>query len=160
VIVFHGVFLYLNVGVNMVKLFKSAADRLLEEQIYEAVALEISKGKVKPGLWAKALSQTNGNEKLTQSVYIKLRVQNIKDEDEVQNDIEREMDRRAAEREAQEAAARWEATRAEREAEELEKEKAEAARQEANDNPKEGMAVLIIIFIIVIFFLFIALAVN
>ena len=140
----------------MVKLFKSAADRLLEEQIYEAVALEISQGKVKPGLWAKALSQTNGNEKLTQSVYIKLRVQNIRDEDEVQNDIEREMDRRAAEREAQEAAARWEAAQAERKGQA--KPDAEAVRTaqerqaQLDEQNRFETAVYIIVFAVILVF--------
>lgn len=63
----------------MIKIFKSAEDRILEEKIYEEVAQEIAEGKFKPGLWAKALAQTDGDEQQAKAAYIKLRFQSIID---------------------------------------------------------------------------------
>ena len=64
----------------MIKIFKSAEDRILEEKIYEEVAQEIAEGKLKAGLWAKALAQTDGDEQQAKSAYIKLRFQSIIDQ--------------------------------------------------------------------------------
>ena len=64
------------------KRFKSdgAKNRLSEEYLYELVAKEISSGVKRDGLWAKALSESGMNEELAKAVYIKLRVQSLKDE--------------------------------------------------------------------------------
>ena len=64
----------------MIKIFKSAEDRILEEKIYEEVAQEIAEGKLKAGLWAKALAQTDGDEQQAKSAYIKFRFQSIIDQ--------------------------------------------------------------------------------
>ncbi|CCG95361.1 hypothetical protein MARHY1884 [Marinobacter nauticus ATCC 49840] len=41
---------------------KSAAARLQEEQLYEQVLQELSRGEKRAGLWAKALSNCDGLE--------------------------------------------------------------------------------------------------
>ena len=65
----------------------TAIDRLNEERIYELVANEIKNNIRKDGLWAKAIAKSSGDIKIAQSTYIKLRVQQIKDEEEILHDI-------------------------------------------------------------------------
>ena len=40
----------------------SAAGRLLEEQLYEKVLHELSKGQIRDGLWSKAVANSDGVE--------------------------------------------------------------------------------------------------
>ena len=65
----------------------SAKARLLEEKVYEQVVKELAQGFRRDGLWAKAMAEGNGSEERAKSIYIKLRVQSIKDEMEVNADI-------------------------------------------------------------------------
>lgn len=58
----------------------TAEERLLEEKLYALVLQEIESGIRRDGLWAKALSDCNFDEQMTKALYIKLRVQSIKDE--------------------------------------------------------------------------------
>ena len=51
-----------------------------EESIYEQVAEELASNIKKEGLWLKAIEQSEGDEKKTQSYYIKYRVESIKKE--------------------------------------------------------------------------------
>lgn len=60
-------------------------DRLKDEQIYEIVHNEMSSGEKRAGLWAKAISQSDGNEQKAVSFYIKLRYQSIIDEIAIYN---------------------------------------------------------------------------
>ena len=62
----------------------SAVDRLNEERIYEIVINEIKNGKRREGIWGQALEKANGDLKKTEANYIKLRVQSLKDEFEIQ----------------------------------------------------------------------------
>ena len=64
-----------------------AKDRLFEEKLYEQVVLEIQNGDKRNGLWAKALSHSNGNEEKARAKYIGYRVQSIKDEIDVAEEI-------------------------------------------------------------------------
>lgn len=59
---------------------KAAINRLIEERLYEIVAGEIAKGDIRQGLWAKAFSQSSGDEQAAKSKYIKLRVDSLRDE--------------------------------------------------------------------------------
>jgi len=61
----------------------SAAARLLEEQLYEQVVVELSNGYKRNGLWAKALDNSEGSEEKAKALYIRYRVQSIKDEAEM-----------------------------------------------------------------------------
>ncbi len=56
--------------------------RSYDEKLYEQVANEIFEGLQRPGIWAKALADSKGDEALTRSLYIKYRVQALKDEHE------------------------------------------------------------------------------
>ena len=51
-----------------------------EEALYEIVAAEMAVRKIKKGLWAKAYAQCEGDPNRTKALYIKLRVQALKDE--------------------------------------------------------------------------------
>ena len=68
----------------------SAVDRLNEERIYEIVINEIKSGKRREGIWGQALEKANGDLKKTEANYIKLRVQSLKDEFEIQRNKERD----------------------------------------------------------------------
>ena len=65
-------------------IFKSAhethQERLDEEFLFGAAAQEIATGAISPGLYAKALTECGGDEKLTSTHYIKLRVEMMKSE--------------------------------------------------------------------------------
>jgi hypothetical protein len=65
----------------------SAVARLVEEQLYEQlyeqVALELSNGERREGLWAKALANSAGDDQKATGLYIKYRVQAMNDEAEV-----------------------------------------------------------------------------
>ena len=65
-------------------------DRLAEEQLYEAVALEIKNHELREGLWARALAEAKGDQDQAKGVYIKLRVQSLKDEFVVAGQIHQE----------------------------------------------------------------------
>lgn len=69
----------------MFKKFKqvSAAARLQEEKLYEQVAQELESGERRDGLWVKALANAQGVEEKAQGLYIRYRVQSIKDEHEL-----------------------------------------------------------------------------
>jgi len=59
---------------------KGSKGRLKEEAIYSAVMKEMKAGLKSDGLWGQAISETEGNEKKAKALYIKLRVQALKDE--------------------------------------------------------------------------------
>ncbi|MTW19738.1 hypothetical protein, partial [Allochromatium palmeri] len=65
----------------MFKHFKDSPEsRLFEEQIYAQVVGELAQGMRRDGLWAKALAESDAKEEKAKSLYIKYRVQSIKDE--------------------------------------------------------------------------------
>ena len=61
-------------------MFKTPEDRLSEIELYELVAEEIERNQQSKGLWVKALSDSEGDLDKGQALYVKLRVQMIKDE--------------------------------------------------------------------------------
>lgn len=67
------------------------AARLQDEQLYEVVGSELEEGVRKNGLWTKAISQSGGDENKAQAIYIKLRVQSLKDEAELERQAEEVM---------------------------------------------------------------------
>ena len=69
---------------------RSAKLRLLEEKLYEDVVQELNQNIRRDGLWAKALASSDGSEEKAKSIYIKLRVQSMKDEAEVIDELRRE----------------------------------------------------------------------
>lgn len=58
----------------------SAADRLIEEKLYEQVAQELKAGKKREGIWVKAMAKSGGELNKAEALYIDLRVQAIRDE--------------------------------------------------------------------------------
>ena len=86
----------------MSKSFEKAVSNLEEERVYEAISIEIAEGSVKAGLWTKAIAEADGNEGRIESIYIRLRFQNIVDEILVKKEQENrdaEKKNRAKERE-------------------------------------------------------------
>jgi len=68
----------------------AAIDRKLEERLYEFVAREIASGELKSGLQAKALVEADGDKNKVEGIYIKLRVQSLKDEFTIQELMDEE----------------------------------------------------------------------
>jgi hypothetical protein len=60
-----------------------AAERLMEEKLFEQVVIELSQGEKRLGLWGKAIANSDGLEEKAKSLYIQYRVQSIKDELEI-----------------------------------------------------------------------------
>jgi len=54
--------------------------RLAEEQVYEMVLAELEDGQQRPGIWAKALADSDGSGDRARSLYIKYRAQSMIDE--------------------------------------------------------------------------------
>lgn len=73
----------------------SAKSRIIEEQLYEQVANELDQGAVRKGLWAKALAHSGGSEQTTKALYMKYRVQSIKDELRVTVEIKKQQDKKS-----------------------------------------------------------------
>jgi len=67
----------------------TAIDRLSEEKLYEQVAQELKAGKKREGVWVKAMAKSSGDLNKAESLYIELRVQTLKDESEIKNNLER-----------------------------------------------------------------------
>jgi len=74
---------------------RSAAARLLEEQLYEQVVLELAKGQKRDGLWAKALANSDGLGEKAKALYVQYRVQSIKDEIEITGAVVEEAEKQA-----------------------------------------------------------------
>ncbi|MDQ6972942.1 MAG: hypothetical protein Q9M30_09855 [Mariprofundaceae bacterium] len=62
---------------------RSAAARIIEEQLYEQVVNELASGKRRNGLWAKAIANSNGQDEQAKALYIQYRVQSLQDEYEL-----------------------------------------------------------------------------
>lgn len=69
----------------MFKKFKRdlAVGRLVEEQLYEQVAIELAQGYRREGLWTKALADGHGDESKAKGLYIKYRVRSLSDDAEI-----------------------------------------------------------------------------
>ena len=62
---------------------KNADDRLAEEMLYAEAMREIEQGIRRDGLWGKAIAESDGDDKKAKALYLKLRVQSLKDELEI-----------------------------------------------------------------------------
>ncbi|QXE91639.1 hypothetical protein KP001_03590 [Geomonas subterranea] len=72
---------------------KRIFNRYTEEQLYEIVHNELGEGVRKDGLWAKAISDSKGDEKVALARYISLRVKSLEDELYLYNQYEERLDR-------------------------------------------------------------------
>ena len=68
----------------------SIFQRKHETYLYELVMEEIADNKRNKGLWGQAIVKSNGDEKKAEAEYIKLRVESLKDEIEIQKQEETE----------------------------------------------------------------------
>jgi hypothetical protein len=66
---------------------RSAANRLLEERLYEQVVGELANGVRRDGLWAKAIALSDGSTERAKALYIQFRVQSLKDEQEIARNV-------------------------------------------------------------------------
>lgn len=64
---------------------KLAAQKLAEEQLYEFAAEEIAANNIRPGLWAKAIAEADGDDAKAKARYIKLRIETMKAEADLTN---------------------------------------------------------------------------
>ena len=64
---------------------KLAAQKLAEEHLYELAAEEIAANNIRPGLWAKAIAESDGDDAKAKARYIKLRVEAMKAEADLQD---------------------------------------------------------------------------
>jgi hypothetical protein len=64
----------------MISIFKTPEDRLSEIALYDAVAEEIANGEQMRGLWFKAIADAEGDEEKAKPLYLKYRVQMIRDQ--------------------------------------------------------------------------------
>ncbi len=60
--------------------YSSKEQRKFEEKLYSKVVEEIENNEINKGLWAKALANSDYNDNKTRALYIKYRVQKLKDE--------------------------------------------------------------------------------
>ena len=65
----------------------SSINRLIEEKLYEIVADEMDKNEIRKGLWAKALTQSGGDDAKVKGKYISLRVKSLRDEENLVDSI-------------------------------------------------------------------------
>lgn len=70
----------------------AAEGRLSEEAMYAAIAQEMADGDIREGLMAKALANTSGDPVRANSLYIKYRLQSLKDELNIADGIAREVE--------------------------------------------------------------------
>jgi hypothetical protein len=68
----------------------SIFQRKHETYLYELVMEEIANNERNKGLWGQAIVKSNGDEKKAEAEYIKLRVESLKDEIEIQKQEETE----------------------------------------------------------------------
>ena len=64
---------------------KLAAQKLAEEHLYELAAEEIAANNIRPGLWAQAIAESDGDDAKAKARYIKLRVETMKAEADLQD---------------------------------------------------------------------------
>jgi hypothetical protein len=61
-------------------LIATASAAAIDQLFYDAVAAELAAQNIKPGLWARALAETTGEEVRARAAYIRLRVDEMKRE--------------------------------------------------------------------------------
>ena len=127
----------------------SIFQRKHETYLYELVMEEIAKNERQKGIWGQAIVKSNGDEKKAEAEYIKLRVESLKDELEIQEQeeiekatIQAELDKKAKEEKEKKA-----------------KEKAKTKQQiklEKDNKEFDGFMFkyLIVLFIVVMIILF------
>lgn len=75
--------------------FSTKEHRRTEEQLYSIVVEEIERNEINKALWAKALSDSDNDKNKTRALYIKYRVQRLKDDISDKQAVDRQQQRRA-----------------------------------------------------------------
>ncbi len=70
-------------------------DILNEDELYEKIMIEIEEDKKVKSTWARALAQSDGDKNKAESLYIKLRVQNMKEEQAREIESQKEQEKQA-----------------------------------------------------------------
>ena len=83
---------------------KLAAQKLAEEHLYELAAEEIGANNIRPGLWAKAIAEADGDDAKAKARYIKLRVETMKAEADLSTFVKEETAKATKDAEEAEAA--------------------------------------------------------
>lgn len=76
--------------------FSTKEQRKTEEYLYSLVTEEIERNEIQKSLWTKALADSDNDKQKTQALYIKYRVQKLKDEISDREEIERAQAQREA----------------------------------------------------------------
>jgi len=115
------------------RLIKDALERESEERLYAQVVKEIEAGQRRDGLWAKALTLSNGDENRAKAEYIKLRVQSLLDDQLLHalREADKQQKERATKKEERERAEAAKAADSKKRAEENRRKAAEAKAKEA-----------------------------
>ena len=74
---------------------EESTDRLAEEQLYVKVNEELSTGRTREGIWFKALAESEGDITKGKALYVKYRVQSLKDELVIEKQIQKNKDNEA-----------------------------------------------------------------
>jgi hypothetical protein len=67
-------------------------NRLAEEQLYVKVNEELSTGRTREGIWFKALAESEGDITKAKALYVKYRVQSLKDELVIEQQVQKNID--------------------------------------------------------------------
>ena len=70
-------------------------NRLAEEQLYVKVNEELSTGRTREGIWFKALAESEGDITKAKALYVKYRVQSLKDELVIEQQVQKNIDNEA-----------------------------------------------------------------
>ena len=80
---------------NVNQTIENINSEINEDEIYEKIMIEIEEDKKVKSTWAKALAQSDGDDKKAESLYINLRVQNIQEEQQRQIEIKKNQEKQA-----------------------------------------------------------------
>lgn len=75
--------------------FNRSVNRVIEDKYYEQVAHEMAQENINIGTWARAKANAEGDEKKTEALYIKYRVQALHDEIYVTNKLNSDLEKRS-----------------------------------------------------------------
>ena len=59
------------------------------DEHYDAVARELLEGRIKDGVWARALAESNGNNEQAKAIYIRHRVAQLLEEEKARREVAR-----------------------------------------------------------------------
>ena len=74
---------------------EESINRLAEEQLYVQVNEELSSGRTREGIWFKALAESEGDITKAKALYVKYRVQSLKDTLVIEQQIQKNKDNEA-----------------------------------------------------------------